>query len=265
MRDMLLRLADELESMDVREGCRTCPADGTKDCRGDVSCEEAVARAAARRIREIVERDECEVTTMSAYDLLPDDDREAIAWVRERGGLDEVRRRWKCLSHYADPVPRSCMEKRLARLQRQIDESHAALRRRNRWIAELEHLLCKEMSYSLRRDAGCLAPEALDADGVPIREGDTVYVLDFGEPLTVKGFMDDGRVLMSFHDENSLGYKPSKLTHEQPDTWERIEEDARLQPTEYTDRYRVGRFGFESEDMRADLVRRCRALAERGE
>lgn len=55
-----------------------------------------------------------------------------------------------------------------------------------------------------------------DADGEPIREGDTVYVLGFGEPLTVKGFADDGRVLMSFHGENSLGYKPSKLTHEQP-------------------------------------------------
>lgn len=33
-REELLALADELEGMD----CRTCPADGTKDCR-DLPCE----------------------------------------------------------------------------------------------------------------------------------------------------------------------------------------------------------------------------------
>ena len=90
------------------------------------------------------------------------------------------------------------------------------------------------------------APKVLDADGVEIREGETVYVLGFGEPLTVKGFADDGRVLMSFHDEDSLGYKPSKLTHEQPDTWERL----------YLDMDN-GRMAME------EFVRRCKALAER--
>ena len=76
--------------------------------------------------------------TTSAYDLLPQEDREAIAWVRENGGLDAVKRRWECLSYYADPVPRSYAERRIASRQRQIDESHAALRRRNARIAELE-------------------------------------------------------------------------------------------------------------------------------
>lgn len=84
IREELLALADELEGMDCREGCSTCPADGTKDCRGDLSCEEAVARAAARRIREVVEHDACEDTTVSAYDLLSDEDRKALAWVRRR-------------------------------------------------------------------------------------------------------------------------------------------------------------------------------------
>lgn len=92
-REELMALADELESMDAREGCRTCPADGTKDCRGDLSCEEAVARAASRRIREMAGHDACEeaVTTVGAYDLLPDEDREAIEWVREKGGLEAVK------------------------------------------------------------------------------------------------------------------------------------------------------------------------------
>ena len=150
MKDMLLSLADELEGMDVREGCRTCPADGTKDCRGDLSCEEAVARAVARRVREIVEHDECEVTTVSAYDLLPDEDREALRWVREMGGIEEVKNRI----------------------------AHA---------------------------------------------------------------------------------KP------EPDSWERIEEDATRMPGEYCERYGIYGDSFpQAEAMACDLVRRCRALAERG-
>ena len=90
------------------------------------------------------------------------------------------------------------------------------------------------------------SPKVLDADGVEIKQGDTVYVLGFGEPLTVKGFTDDGRVLMSFHDEDSLGYKPSKLTHEPPDTWELL----------YLDMDN-GQMAME------EFVRRCKALAER--
>lgn len=84
--------------------------------------------------------------------------------MRSHGGLDAVRRRWECLSYYADPVPRSCMEKRLARLQRQIDESHAALGRRNRRIEELGHRvndLTLENSR-LRKIVGSDAMEALE-------------------------------------------------------------------------------------------------------
>lgn len=96
------------------------------------------------------------------------------------------------------------------------------------------------------------SPKVLDADGVEVVVGDTVYVLGFGEPLTVKGFTDDGRVLMSFHDENSLGYKPSKLTHERPevDSWERIEQDAKIMANP-------------AMEERVILVLRCHALAEK--
>ena len=83
-------------------------------------------------------RDRSADVSMSAYDLLPQEDRDAIAWVRDHGGLDAVKRRWECLSYYADPVPRSYAERRIASRQRQIDESHAAIRRRNARIAELE-------------------------------------------------------------------------------------------------------------------------------
>lgn len=146
-----------------------------------------------------------------------------------------------------------------------------------------------EAGYVTYCEAACISPNqltherpVLDADGVPIHEGDTVYVLGFGEPLTVKGFADDGRVLMSFHDDNSLGYKPSKLTHEQPDSWERIEEDCAKFCIEYCDEHGLLDHGCNAaegdastrhctdcgdsceERMARDLVRRARALAERG-
>lgn len=39
-----------------------------------------------------VTRDPAEDVSVSAYDLLPADDRDAIAWVREHGGLDSVKK-----------------------------------------------------------------------------------------------------------------------------------------------------------------------------
>ena len=337
IREELLALADELEGMD----CRTCPADGTKDCR-DLPCEEAVARAAARRIREVVEHDACEDTTVSAYDLLSDDDRKDIAWVREHGGLDAVEKRlipegmewlldvwprwsngeyckfgdwWKAgeygerepqqLSRLAFFTPEQLREwgqdegenfgyewnfmrpsdttyrpdkveppapKALAADGKPLDVGQTV------WRDDGEML---EVLY-LRPDGlvDCCGeierPErlthdrpVLDADGVPIREGDTVYVLGFGEPLTVKGFTDDGRVLMSFHDENSLGYKPSKLTHEQPDTWERLEHDAEKTVCEYFGaNYDCANCPLEpdrcDEEAKKDIIRRAKKLAERG-
>lgn len=108
------------------------------------------------------------------------------------------------------------------------------------------------------------------ADGVPIKAGDEVWTLDGGGPYTVTEPDPEhmhARVTCNTHDGKlDWGFEVAYLTHtkpEPPDSWERIENDARLKPSEYTNRYRVGRIGFESEDMRADLVRRCKALAER--
>lgn len=123
--------------------------------------------------------------SMSAYDLLPQEEREAIAWVREHGGLDAVRKmaaitldvyqrlvdgnvglemletdadtidsmmaeideaivkrgkeRMVAQKLLEESVPRVTYERHIIKRQRQIDESHAALRRRNERVAELEH------------------------------------------------------------------------------------------------------------------------------
>lgn len=293
-------------------------------------------------------------TTVSAYDLLPDEDRKAIEWVREHGGLDDIEKRlipegmewlldvwprwsngeyckfgdWWKAGEYGELEPQQlsmlefftpeklrewgqdegenfgyawdCMRpsdttyrpdkveppapKALAADGKPLEVGQTV------WRDDGEML---EVLY-LRPDGlvDCCGeierPErlthdrpVLDADGVEVRVGDTVYVLGFGEPLTVKGFTDYGRVLMSFHGENSLGYKPSKLTHEQPDTWERIEADCSKFCIEYCDEHGLLDSGCNAaegdastrhctdcgysceERMVRDLVRRCRALVKK--
>lgn len=102
------------------------------------------------------------------------------------------------------------------------------------------------------------APKVLDADGVEIKVGDTVWY----RSLCTMGSMRKATVIG--FDENSLGGKlatlkdeagktwyidPKKITHVQPDSWERLEEDA-----------------ADLDDMPCDfnakdLIRRAKALA----
>ena len=121
----------------------------------------------------------------------------------------------------------------------------------------------------------------LAADGKPIHEGDTVYEVEgTGHAYKVVGIrVGDGDpltptvVTCDEGDGTSEHFLPSQLTHTKPepiDTWERIEEDAGKDPCDY--------FGFDGEEtcgkcpasgknceqtMARDIVRRCRALAER--
>lgn len=347
IREELLALADEIDA-DAES-----IAGYLDSCEGNFSKSDADEyykfAGWANRIREAVERDgEC-ATTVSAYDLLPEEDREAIAWVREHGGLEAVEKRlmpegmewlldvwpkwsngeyckfgdWWKAEKYSEREPRQ-----LSRLafftpeqlrewgqdegenfgyewdfMRPSDTTYRPDKAEppaldadgNRiepamdvwWICEGDELgiHAEKLHVESIGEDGFVECSPFnggtwveldstelyvhkpvpDADGEPIREGDTVYVLGFGEPLTVKGFADDGRVLMSFHGENSLGYKPSKLTHEQPDTWERLEEDAGKNPFDYCKD--VGHRLDTCENSEAykarDLVRRCRALVEK--
>lgn len=82
------------------------------------------------------------------------------------------------------------------------------------------------------------APEVLDADGVRIREGDTVWIIPAltdtpDEPHEVIGINSWGEVLLEFHTEGSTGLKGEYLTHTRPDSWERLEEDAEKNPFDY--------------------------------
>lgn len=82
------------------------------------------------------------------------------------------------------------------------------------------------------------APEVLDADGVRIREGDTVWIIPAvtdtpDEPHEVKHINRWGEVLLEFHFERSTGVKGEYLTHTRPDSWERLEEEADKDVVDY--------------------------------
>lgn len=73
-------------------------------------------------------------------------------------------------------------------------------------------------------------PEVLDADGVPIIVGDVVYFVDSAEAFDVLGIESDRDepVHIGRKDRTSTDawVSPGDLTHEQPDSLERIETDA---------------------------------------
>lgn len=106
----------------------------------------------------------------------------------------------------------------------------------------------------------------LAADGRPLRKGEHVWNVNGDDEGYVFGFIDDGRVTI---EDGGITYpeSPDQLTHERPDSWERLEEDASLDPFDYCVGRGVADMGADHlEDARVmarDLVRRARALAER--
>ena len=80
------------------------------------------------------------------------------------------------------------------------------------------------------------APKVLDADGAEIRVGDTVWHVKTGRAYVfVEPSYGDTVVvrLAKYDDAEGEQYAPNQLTHERPDSWERIEEDASKNPFDY--------------------------------
>ena len=121
---------------------------------------------------------------------------------------------------------------------------------------------------------------AIAADGRPLREGETVWDVETGGRYTVERIYS-GTTEPDFPGHNvacrrpadvvTHMFEPSQLTHERPDSWERLEEDAGKDPCKY--------FVFDEgvvcskcpasgknceQTMARDIVRRAKALAERG-
>ena len=209
----------------------------------------------ARELREALGgdgRDPAADVSVSAYDLLPEEDREAIAWVRERGGLDAVKERWSgrvALTHVHNMAERH--KAKVARMQRHIEHVQGVCKTRahrivelNKQIAEMRPRLMPEgMEWLIESwprfedgepvnfgdvalidgeadmveavqlwihgkpviygDGGSQQldkgervkrsePKVLDADGVEIRAGDTVYEIETGEQMWVCALPEQG-------------------------------------------------------------------------
>lgn len=228
--------------------------------------------------------------TMSAYDLLPEEEREALAWVRGQGGLDEVNRKVAESMQQADEyiALRCSLAERAGdlyeMLDKEDDELVALLDKRlmpegmewlfdvwpkwsngeyckfgDWWKAEKygerePQQLCRlvfftpeqlrewgqdegenfgyEWDYMRPRDTTYRpdkveppAPKVLDADGVEIRVGDTVYEVDTGDEFLVQqiyggttepDFPDHTVRCSKSSDFMSHMFRPEQLTHQRP-------------------------------------------------
>ena len=219
--------------------------------------------------------------SMSAYDLLPQEERDAIAWVRDQGGLERVKQQ-----RY-ESIPRAAYERKRRALLGHIAECETALGKRREAIARLadendalrleraqmrprlmpdgmEWLveawprfeddapvrfcddferdgeqhgvgsvgLCADGSFSVNYLAYSKgerikrpAPKVLDADGVEVRVGDTVWTVESLRQGTVKQIIraHDGKwrdtacVDVVFDGHNHGNYvMPDLLTHRAP-------------------------------------------------
>lgn len=107
---------------------------------------------------------------------------------------------------------------------------------------------------------------AIDADGVLIKVGDTVWLKD-GTELLVEEVNRHG--VRCLDGETRMMLYPKLLTHTRSDSWERLKDDATMSPWSYYDKYGllVNRSDGESiptaETFALDLVRRAKALAEK--
>ena len=103
------------------------------------------------------------------------------------------------------------------------------------------------------------------ADGKPLREGETVFN-ERGDRFTVSKVDHKHGVFSAtsaFDGREGMGFCPIYFTHERPDSWERLEEDAGKNPFDYCKN--VGHRLDTCENSEAykarDLVRRAKALA----
>ncbi len=275
--------------------------------------------------------------TSSAYDLLPEEDREALQWLREQGGLDSVKKLldwvvghcstkqqldfdfWLSgrvmheLGFDEDMADRDEVERRLlARLMPEGMEwprfednepvafgdyaeigdcigpivsvtirsaDNTSLEKPAYDIAVLRsgfvnHSPIEPFSVRVKR------PAVIAADGEPLHERETVWEVDTGDGYVVERIYSGttepdfpGHTVACRRPDDIVThmFKPSQLTHERPDSWERLEEDAKSLCHDiamYLGDYSPSDFeksGDSVQDRVIETVRRCRALAERGE
>lgn len=115
-----------------------------------------------------------------------------------------------------------------------------------------------------------------DCDGVPIEVGDTIWVVsEDGSSVydcsVVVVNTDGANGLVRVREKPENGWSaflfPSKLTHREPDSFEKIAADAVMSWEDYCENHRLDvNDDIETEEhaMQADILRRIEAVAARG-
>ena len=195
--------------------------------------------------------------SVSAYDLLAKEDRDALRWVREHGGIDQVRLHHDLGDGLSDLVDR--VAERLGVGVGGLDAQDAepvlmgAIDRR---------IMPNGFSWPTGADGEDILPgQVVYANGMPTGDGQewTVVSVSFGDDHPIHCRDRGGR---------KRDLKPGWVTHRRAESWELIASEARMLPQDYV-RERGLACGSQYDDARRrmcdDLVRRARALAGRGE
>lgn len=198
-------------------------------------------------------------------DTVRAEDREAAGWVRAHGGLEKVRDEWSCRGNLA-PAP-----KVLAADGEPIEKGETL------YVACTGHGITVAETY---QDDTVLDTESdeweaselthvkpvLASDGEPLEVGQTVYHIADGKEYRVSELLKDGGAMVEAQGRPTGRCRADYLTHERPDSWERLEEDCTRDARDYCEEHGI-RPEWPKHSGKAkcaDLVRRARALSERG-
>ena len=147
-----------------------------------------------------INREQDAMVADSPYEALPPEDREAIAWVRDHGGLESMKEAW------GSRVPYDKHERARQRLLDHIAECETALRRRNQRIEELGHRVSDLTAENadLRKRA---MPDGMEwpmVDGEPVVIGERMRSCGI-EDCKVVGIDPENAMLILASDEIEKG------------------------------------------------------------
>lgn len=123
---------------------------------------------------------------------------------------------------------------------------------------------CRSNQYEQGQRVKRPVQSVLDADGVEIKVGDTVWHEDGSEQLVEELNRYGARC---FDGDKRRTFNPKYLTHTRPDSWELLEEDASKDACMYfgTKYFNCGECPADGANcfgrMKSDLIRRAKALA----
>ena len=168
-------------------------------------------------------------------------------------GIDRLRRSLDNQRAYGVESYELAMED-MENLVREVEDD------RNHWMSESDHWRgeCAELMEGPR---GPLA-----SDGRPLRIGETVWGQD-GKAFTLAGVGPEFVWGLAEGRRTHKRLRPEWLTHERPDSWERVERDATTSPVSYCHARGIDRdvewqdMSEGIEAMALDLVARCKRLA----